>query len=30
MELAGAVEAFKFWLEQDRFLTWEAVACEGQ
>jgi hypothetical protein len=30
MDFAGAVENFMFCLEQDRFSTWEAVACEEQ
>ena len=28
--LQEAVESFVFWLEDDRFLTWEAVVCEEQ
>lgn len=28
--LQEAVECFVHWLEDDRFLTWEAVACEEQ
>jgi hypothetical protein len=28
--LQEAVEIFVHWLEQDRFLTWEAVVCEEQ
>jgi hypothetical protein len=29
-QLQQAVENFVFWLEEDRFLTWEAVVCEEQ
>jgi hypothetical protein len=28
--LQEAVDSFVHWLEEDRFLTWEAVACEEQ
>jgi len=28
--LQEAVDGFVYWLEEDRFLTWEAVACEEQ
>jgi hypothetical protein len=28
--LQGAVEDFVYWLEKDRFLTWEAVVCHEQ
>lgn len=28
--LAEAVESFVFWMEKDRFLTWEAIVCEEQ
>ncbi len=28
--LQEAVDNFVYWLEEDRFLTWEAVACEEQ
>ena len=28
--LHGAVTSFVFWLEQDRFATWEAVVCQEQ
>ena len=29
-DLQEAVENFVYWLEEDRFLTWEAVACQEQ
>src|SRR4051794_29947871 len=28
--LQEAVEGFVYWLEDDRFLTWEAVVCQEQ
>ena len=29
-DLQEAVDGFVYWLEEDRFLTWEAVVCEEQ
>jgi hypothetical protein len=29
-DLQEAVETFVYWLEDNRFLTWEAVVCEEQ
>ena len=29
-DLQEAVESFIYWLEENRFLTWEAVVCEEQ
>jgi hypothetical protein len=28
--LQESVDGFVYWLEEDRFLTWEAVACDEQ